>query len=408
MVREPRTAAELEPWTTPAPPPRARHRAPHAARRRTRTAGHPRRDQDLGRLRRSVTDRHDRPASPAASPDTSTSTRSSCASPSWCAIFFGGAGLLALRRRAGSWCPRRAPTTSRSASTSAAARSRSPASACWRSCAAARRLGRGASGSRGRWRSSALVALWFLHRKQQRRRTGDSVVRTGVRRPARADRALRHRVRLRHHVRPRPRPCRPTPRAPGAYARPRRPRNPRKRGPILFWFTLALIALAEGVLGVVDLAGADVADSAYPALALGITAVMLLVGAFWGRAGGLILLGLVAAIATAGASLGSHVPEDAVTTPRPAPTRSRRTTTSAAGELHPRPVRRRGRRRPRRPRHLDRRRRRSARGRRPRRRGRRRADRGRGRRQPGLRPEHATASTSTSTGSSTAGTTSRT
>ena len=35
--------------------------------------------------------------------------------------------------------------------------------------------------------------------------------------------------------------------------------NPRKRGPILFWFTLALIALCEGLLGIVDLAGANVA-----------------------------------------------------------------------------------------------------------------------------------------------------
>ena len=95
----------------------------------------------------------------------------------------------------------------------------------------------------------------------------------------------------------------------GSYDRPRRPRNPRKRGPILVWFTLALIALAEGVLGVVDLAGVAVADSAYPALALGITALMLVVGAFWGRAGGLILLGFVAAIATAAATIGSSVGE---------------------------------------------------------------------------------------------------
>jgi phage shock protein PspC (stress-responsive transcriptional regulator) len=77
-----------------------------------------------------------------------------------------------------------------------------------------------------------------------------------------------------------------------------RPRNPRKRGPILFWFTMALVALAEGVLGVVDLAGADVTPSAYPALALGIIAAMLLVGSFWGRAGGLIAVGLVAAVVT--------------------------------------------------------------------------------------------------------------
>jgi phage shock protein PspC (stress-responsive transcriptional regulator) len=95
-----------------------------------------------------------------------------------------------------------------------------------------------------------------------------------------------------------------------AYDQPRRPRNPRKRGPILFWFTIALIALAEGVLGVVDLAGVAVTDSAYPALALGITAVMLVVGSFWGRAGGLILVGLVAALATAATTIGSNIEDD--------------------------------------------------------------------------------------------------
>jgi phage shock protein PspC (stress-responsive transcriptional regulator) len=96
------------------------------------------------------------------------------------------------------------------------------------------------------------------------------------------------------------------------YARePRRqPRNPRRRGPILFFFTLALVALAEGVLGVVDLAGVAVADSAYPALALGTIALMLLVGSFWGRAGGLIALGLVAALATGAATAGNRFGED--------------------------------------------------------------------------------------------------
>lgn len=94
------------------------------------------------------------------------------------------------------------------------------------------------------------------------------------------------------------------------YARPSRPRNPRKRGPILFFFTLALIALAEGVLGVVDLAGVAVADSAYPALALALTAVMLVVGSFWGRAGGLIAVGLVAALATAGATAGHQLGDE--------------------------------------------------------------------------------------------------
>lgn len=78
--------------------------------------------------------------------------------------------------------------------------------------------------------------------------------------------------------------------------------NPRKRGPILFWFTLALIALSVGLLGIVDLAGADIADPAYPALAVAICGVMLLVGAFFGRAGGIIALGLVGSVALAGAT----------------------------------------------------------------------------------------------------------
>jgi len=86
-----------------------------------------------------------------------------------------------------------------------------------------------------------------------------------------------------------------------------RPPNPRKRGPILFWFTLALIALALGSLGIVDLAGVDVAGPAYPALALGICGLMLLVGAFYGRAGGIILIGLIAAVMLAGATAADRI-----------------------------------------------------------------------------------------------------
>lgn len=89
-----------------------------------------------------------------------------------------------------------------------------------------------------------------------------------------------------------------------------RPRDPRKRGPILFWFTLALIALALGVLGTVDLAGASVADSAYPALAMTISAAMLVLGAFWGRAGGIILIALIAAITTVGALAAENWQQD--------------------------------------------------------------------------------------------------
>ena len=90
------------------------------------------------------------------------------------------------------------------------------------------------------------------------------------------------------------------------YTPPPRPRDPRKRGPLLFWIAVPLIPLALGLLGVADLTGADVADSAYPALALGIVAAMLMIGAFWGRAGGLILLGLIATLVTAGMTSAEH------------------------------------------------------------------------------------------------------
>lgn len=77
-------------------------------------------------------------------------------------------------------------------------------------------------------------------------------------------------------------------------------RDPRKRGPVLFGLVLAAIALAEGVLGLADVAGANVARPAYPALALGIIGAGLVLGAFWGRAGGLITLGLIGTVALVG------------------------------------------------------------------------------------------------------------
>ncbi len=94
--------------------------------------------------------------------------------------------------------------------------------------------------------------------------------------------------------------------APPAYVEQPRPVNPRKKGPILFWFALAVMAVGLGVLGVVDLAGASVAPSAYPALVLALSGVFLLIGAFWGRAGGLILVGLLAAGATVGATVADQ------------------------------------------------------------------------------------------------------
>jgi phage shock protein PspC (stress-responsive transcriptional regulator) len=76
-------------------------------------------------------------------------------------------------------------------------------------------------------------------------------------------------------------------------------RPPRKRGTRLFGPTLALIAVALGALGLYDAAGGDVASGAYAALALAVVGAMLVVGAFVGRPGGLVFLGVVAGFALA-------------------------------------------------------------------------------------------------------------
>jgi phage shock protein PspC (stress-responsive transcriptional regulator) len=95
------------------------------------------------------------------------------------------------------------------------------------------------------------------------------------------------------------------PPVPPAYVPPPRPR---RTGIVLFWPTLALIAIGLGTLGVVDVDN-SVVPSAYVALALAITAVMLLVGAFVGRPGGLIALGIVGSIAL-GLSTGVEASTD--------------------------------------------------------------------------------------------------
>jgi phage shock protein PspC (stress-responsive transcriptional regulator) len=91
------------------------------------------------------------------------------------------------------------------------------------------------------------------------------------------------------------------------------PPRPKRTGIIWFWPTLALIGIALGGLGIYD-DSHHVVDGAYPALALGITAVMLLVGAVVGRPGGLILIGFVSSIALAasvavGGSFGTDARE---------------------------------------------------------------------------------------------------
>jgi phage shock protein PspC (stress-responsive transcriptional regulator) len=70
-----------------------------------------------------------------------------------------------------------------------------------------------------------------------------------------------------------------------------------KTGPVLFGPTVALVALALGLLGLYDATGGSVPDAAYPALALAVIGAMLVLGAFVGRPGGLTFLGIVAAIA---------------------------------------------------------------------------------------------------------------
>ncbi len=118
--------------------------------------------------------------------------------------------------------------------------------------------------------------------------------------------------------------------APPAY---RLPRNPRKRGPILFWFTLALSALGIGVLGILDLAGAPIADPAYPAVVVGACGLMLLVGAFYGRAGGLIVVGLLASVGLLGATAAQDI-EGSDITRRPLTAASVPTSLdTSAGEL---------------------------------------------------------------------------
>jgi phage shock protein PspC (stress-responsive transcriptional regulator) len=74
------------------------------------------------------------------------------------------------------------------------------------------------------------------------------------------------------------------------------PPRPRRTGLVLFWPTLALIAIALGTLGIFDTSH-PVLVSAYAALALGIIGLALLVGAFVGRPGGLIAIGLLASLA---------------------------------------------------------------------------------------------------------------
>ncbi len=75
---------------------------------------------------------------------------------------------------------------------------------------------------------------------------------------------------------------------------------------------MALAALAVGVVGVVDVSGAPVPGSLYPAVVVAVIGVMLVIGSFFGRAGGLILVGLLAAVVTAAGLASEKVDGDTV------------------------------------------------------------------------------------------------
>ncbi|CAA9333520.1 MAG: hypothetical protein AVDCRST_MAG36-1054 [uncultured Nocardioidaceae bacterium] len=90
------------------------------------------------------------------------------------------------------------------------------------------------------------------------------------------------------------------------------PSTPPRSGPLLFAPALALLSLGLGLLGVYDVSGGDVVAAAYPALALALVGLLLVVGAFVGRPGGLVALGIVAA----GSLLVTAVVDPAYSGPR--------------------------------------------------------------------------------------------
>ncbi len=78
------------------------------------------------------------------------------------------------------------------------------------------------------------------------------------------------------------------------------PPAPRARS-VLFALTASCVLIALGALGAADASGASVRAGTYPALTLAVVGVGLLAGAWFGRSRGLIVVGLVLAVVTAGA-----------------------------------------------------------------------------------------------------------
>ncbi|MBC7278256.1 PspC domain-containing protein [Nocardioides sp.] len=84
------------------------------------------------------------------------------------------------------------------------------------------------------------------------------------------------------------------------------PRRPKP--PLLFGPAIATAALVAGLLGLADVANwFPVSSSAYPAAVTAVFGAFLVLGAFWGRAGGLIALALVSLLVLAGTTAVSMV-----------------------------------------------------------------------------------------------------
>jgi hypothetical protein len=65
--------------------------------------------------------------------------------------------------------------------------------------------------------------------------------------------------------------------------------------------------VAVGILAVVDVSGADLPEGSYPALALAVLGLGLLAGAWFGRARGIIWIGVILSLVTAVAAVTSPV-----------------------------------------------------------------------------------------------------
>ncbi|NGN94044.1 PspC domain-containing protein [Nocardioides sp. KC13] len=147
----------------------------------------------------------------------------------------------------------------------------------------------------------AVVALWYANRDKLGRKRGGPHPPPPAASAGSAETAASDAPTATARIDAAPVPTRhlPAPWAPGSYdpSAPIRPAGPR-RPPLLFGRAIAVAALVVGVLGLVDVADwMPVPTSAYPAALLAVFGAFLVLGAFWGRAGGLIFLGLLALVA---------------------------------------------------------------------------------------------------------------